>query len=43
VNFREIKDMKRRSKHFGGMSEFTSIAGTETSELAEGHTEFGGA
>jgi len=26
VNFREIKDMKRRSKHFGGMSEFTSIA-----------------
>jgi hypothetical protein len=26
VNFREIKDMKRRSKHFGGMPEFTSIA-----------------
>ena len=23
VNFREIKDMKRRSKHFGGMPEFT--------------------
>jgi hypothetical protein len=28
VNFRKIKDMKRRSKHFGGMSEFTSIADT---------------
>jgi len=26
VNFREIKDMKKRSKHFGGMSEFTYIA-----------------
>ena len=30
VNFREIKDMKRRSKHFGGMQKFTSIAAIET-------------
>ena len=26
VNFREIKDMKKRSKHFGGFADFTSIA-----------------
>jgi hypothetical protein len=26
VNFREIQDMKRRSKHFGGMSELRYIA-----------------
>jgi hypothetical protein len=35
VNFREIKDMKRRSKHFGGMSEFTSIADTLIFEFGE--------
>ena len=26
VKFARIKDMKRRSKHFGGVADFTSIA-----------------
>ncbi|MDH3929996.1 MAG: hypothetical protein OEV22_18865, partial [Deltaproteobacteria bacterium] len=30
VNFREIQDMKRRSKYFGGVPNFTSIAAIET-------------
>ena len=33
--------MKRRSKHFGGMSEFTSIAGMFISDLIGATTIFG--
>ena len=43
VNFREIKDMKRRSKRFGGMPEFTYIAETFISGLSEIITICGGA
>ena len=34
VKFREIQDMKRRSKHFGGVEGFTSIAEIFTRKVA---------
>ena len=43
VNFREIQDMKRRSKHFGRFADFSSIAETFISGLSEIITICGGA
>ncbi len=37
VNFREIQDMKRRSKHFMLCPDSTSIADSQTCEVVESH------